>query len=110
MVDNKEKETKEVKLIGQVTDAQIALWKKQYGDRLYTIEKDGHIGYLRKPDRTIMSFLASLTDMMKWNESLMENCFIGGSEIFKKDDDFFLSACKKLDELVNFGEVELKKI
>lgn len=109
-MDNKEKEAKEVKLIGQVTDSQIALWKKQYGDRLYTIVKDGHIGYLRRPDRSTMSFIMRETDAMKFNEGLMANCFVGGSDVFQKDDDFFLAACQKLDTLVDFGTVELKKI
>ena len=42
-------------LIGQATPEQIEAWKKKYG-KLFGIKVDGHICYLKKPDRKILSF------------------------------------------------------
>ena len=70
----------------EVSQEQIDAWKKQHGD-IYAIKVDGKTAYLKKPDRKTLSFasVAGQKDPMKFNEIILENCFIGGDEEIKKD-------------------------
>ncbi|MCU0644751.1 MAG: hypothetical protein MUC94_10875 [bacterium] len=97
-------------LIGQATPEQIAAWKKEFGT-ISCVIVDGHICYLKKPDRNVIS-LASIVgkDPIRFNETLIENCFIGGSEEIKTDDDLFLSASSVLPGLIETKVAELKKL
>jgi hypothetical protein len=97
-----------VKLIGEVTPEQIEEWKKKYG-KMFAIIVDGHICYLKSPDRKILGFasVAGKTDPMKFNESLLNNCFVGGSEAVKTDDELFFAAGSKLVDLIQVKEAEL---
>jgi len=96
------------KLIGQATPEQIEEWKKKYG-QVKGLIVDGHIGYLRKPDRHALAYAATIaqTNPMKSNELLLNACWLGGSEAIKTDDDMFLGAAQKLAELVTVKEAEL---
>ncbi len=95
-------------LIGQATPDQISEWKKKYG-KVSAIIVDGHIAYFKKPDRKTLGYASSIgtKDPIKFNETLMNNCFIGGSEEIKKNDDLFLSASSKLGDLIEIREAEL---
>ncbi len=99
------------KLSGQATPEQIAVWKQQYGDIFSMVVKD-KIGYLKRPDRATLSAATSVGDQdpMKFNEILFENCWIGGDEAIKTDDNYFLAAIGELKELVDFGKASLKKL
>ena len=90
---------------------QIDAWKKQHGD-IYAIKVDGKTAYLKKPDRKTLSFasVAGQKDPMKFNEIILENCFIGGDEEIKKDDSLFLAASAKIVELIEVKEAELVKL
>ena len=101
---------KKTALIGEVTPAQIQEWKDKYG-QIFGIIVDGHICYLKKPDRKILGFasVAGKVSNVKFNETLLNNCFIGGSEEVKTDDDMFLGACSQLSEIVQMKEAELVK-
>lgn len=98
----------EQKLKGQATPEQIEEWKKKYG-KVSGIIVDGHIGYLRKPDRKTLSYasVAGQKDPLKFNEVLLNNCWLGGSDEIKTDDELFLSVGSKLAELVTVKEAEL---
>lgn len=96
------------KLKGQATPEQIEEWKKKYG-KVSGIKVDGHIGYVRKPDRKTLSYasIAGQKDPLKFNEVLLNNCWLGGSELIKTDDELFLSVGGKLAELIQVKEAEL---
>lgn len=98
----------EQKLKGQATPEQIEEWKKKYGT-VKGIIVDGHIGYLKKPDRKTLSYasVAGQKDPLKFNEILLNNCWLGGSELIKTDDDLFYSASGKISELIEIKETEL---
>lgn len=100
----------EGKLIGQVDNDQITAWKEKYGD-VFGIVVEDHIAYLRKPDRKILGFAstAGKTNNVKFNETLLNNCFIGGSDRIKTDDDYFMGACSQLAEIITVKEAELVK-
>jgi len=95
-------------LTGQATPEQVSEWKKKHG-KVSAIIVDGHIAYFKKPDRKTLGYASSIgtKDPLKFNEVLMNNCFIGGSEAIKTDDDLFLSASSKLANLINIKEAEL---
>ena len=98
-------------LKGEATPEQIAEWKSKYTE-IWRIKIDGHICYVKKPDRKILGYasVASKTDPLKFNEVILNNCFIGGSEEIKTNDDLFYGASAVLAELVQVKEAELVKL
>lgn len=99
------------KLKGQASKEQIAEWKEKY-THVWGVVVDGHIGYLRKPDRKILSAASAArkTSDVKSNEALLNNCWLGGSEEIRRNDDYFFSACTQLNELIEIKEAELVKL
>lgn len=96
------------KLIGEVTPEQIQEWKKKHGT-VKAIVVGGHIAYVKKPDRKTLGYatVGSKNDPIKFNEIILQNCFIGGSEAVKTNDDLFLGASSVLTELIEVKEAEL---
>ena len=94
-----------------ITEEQIEAWKKKYRD-VFSVEIDGKTAYLKKPDRRTLSAAAVIgkTDPMKYNEVLLNNCWLGGDEEIKTDDELFLGVSAKLGDLIEIKEAELKKL
>jgi len=90
---------------------KIEQWKKQYGD-VYAYEVDGNVAYLRKADRKTIAAAQSIagSDAIRYNEILLENCWLGGDEIIKTDDAYFLGISSFLAELIQIKVGELKKL
>lgn len=103
--------TEEKELIGKATPEQIEEWKKKYGT-VHAVVVDGHIGYLKKPDRKVLGYASSVgaKDPIKFNELLLTNCWLGGSEDIKTDDEMFLGASSVLATLIEVKEAELVKL
>ncbi|MCR4559781.1 MAG: hypothetical protein K5685_06845 [Bacteroidales bacterium] len=100
----------ETLLIGEVSKEQINTWKKQHKE-IFAVKAEGHICYLRKPDRKVLSYVSSLShNPIKLNEALLNNCWLGGSEEFKTNDEFFLGLSAKLNGLVQIKQAELEKL
>ena len=51
-----------------------------------------------------------LSTEAQFNEILLNDCFIGGSEKVKTDDGLFLGVSAKLAELIEVKESELEKL
>ena len=102
---------KQEALVGQATVAVIDEWKKRHGD-IYAIKVDGHVCYLRKPTRRDLSFASSAgkKDPLKFNETLLRDCWLGGSEAIRRDDDKFMGASGVLDKIIPDAEAELEKL
>lgn len=98
-------------LSGQATPEQIAAWKVLHGD-VYYIKVEDKIGYLRKVDRKTLSFASTIgtKDPMKFNEIILANCWLGGDDELKTNDDYFLAVSGKLSELIVIKEAELAKL
>ena len=64
------------------------------------------------PSRQALSAAAVVgkNDPMKYNEILLNNCWLDGDEEIKTDDSLFLGVSAKLGELVEVKEAELKKL
>lgn len=99
------------KKTGVATPEQIAQWKEKHGD-VFAVSVDGHVCYLKKPDRKTLAYASSIgtKDPIKFNEVLLSNCWLGGSEAIKTDDSLFLGASGKLSEIIEVKEAELEKL
>ena len=95
----------------EVTAEQIAAWKVKHTD-VYLYESDDKKCYLHRPDRKALSAASVIgkTDPLKYNEILLNNCWLGGDEEIKQEDKYFLGISSKLAELVEISEGELKKL
>ena len=102
---------KQEALVGQATVAEIDEWKKRHGD-IYAIKVDGHVCYLRKPTRRDLSFASSAgkKDPLKFNETLLRDCWLGGSEAIRRDDDKCMGAAGGRDKILPDAEAELEKL
>jgi hypothetical protein len=94
-----------------VTKQQIQEWKKQYGD-VYVLNIEDKKAYLRTPDRQTLSYASTLAtkDPLKFNEVVLNNCWLGGDEEIKADDTLFLAASSKLPDLIQIKEATLEKL
>jgi len=94
-----------------VTDEQIKEWKRKHGD-VFQVEVDGRVAYLKKPDRKTLSAASVLgsKDPLKYNEIMLNNCWLAGDEDIKTDDALFLGASSVLAELIEIKEAEIKKL
>src|SRR5690349_7517575 len=93
-------------LKGEVTDVQIELWKKEFGDRIFQMTRDDKCAYMRKPDRVIMAFLTTVP-RDQFNETLINNCWLAGNEELKTDEDAYMWLCGELTKLLDWGTGEL---
>lgn len=95
----------------KVTKEQIQAWKAKHGE-VFMLQVDDKQCYLHKPDRKTLSAAMSLSkaDPIKFNEVLLNNCWLAGDEEIKTDDAYFMGASSQLDKLMEYKQAELKKI
>jgi hypothetical protein len=95
----------------KATNEQVSEWKAKYG-KVYCIQVDGKACYLKKPSRKALGYasMAGKENPLKFNEVLLNDCWLGGDEEIKKDDTLFLSVSAKLSELVEVKEAELVEL
>ena len=62
--------------------------------------------------RRDLSFASSAgkKDPLKFNESLLRDCWLGGSEAIRRDDDKFMGASGLLEKIIPDAEAELEKL
>lgn len=96
---------------GEATPEQIEAWKALHGE-IFAITVEDKIGYLRKVDRKTLSFASTIgtKDPMKFNEVILANCWLGGDEELKTNDDYFLAVSGTLSQLIIVKEAELVKL
>lgn len=94
-----------------VTKEQIQEWKKQYKD-IFVISVEDKKVYLRTPDRKTLSYASTLAtkDPLRFNEVILENCWLGGDEEIKTNDELFLAVSSKLPDLIQIKEATLEKL
>lgn len=111
MEEQNETPTMEEKdMIGAVSPEQVEAWKKEH-KHVQRLMVDGHICYLRKPDRKLISYASSVgtKDPLKFNELLLKGCWLGGSMEIQTDDELFLSVCPEIGKLLETKKAELVK-
>lgn len=95
----------------EATKEQIKAWKEAHGD-VYQITVDGRSCYLRKPKRKELSYasMAGKNDPLKFNEVILNQCWLGGDEEIKTDDELFLGVSAQIATIVEVKEAEIKKL
>lgn len=95
----------------EATKEQIQEWKTKHKD-VYQISVDGRNCYLRKPNRKELSYasVAGKSDPLKFNEVILNQCWLGGDEEIKTDDELFLGVSAQIATLVEVKEAEIKKL
>jgi hypothetical protein len=90
---------------------QIEQWKKQHG-KIYCIEVDGRSCYLRQPNRKDLAAATASgkKDPLKFNDSILVNCWLAGDEEIRTNDELFLGASQVLDEVLEFKTATIKKL
>ncbi|MBY0244505.1 MAG: hypothetical protein K2Q03_03520 [Sphingobacteriaceae bacterium] len=102
-------------LKGQLNAQEVADLKAKQaiaGKQLYEVSAEGHIAYLTTPSRQILGAARLMADgdQMKFNEIVLENCMVAGSEEFKSSDKLFLGLVPYLSDIVEVAEVRIKKL
>jgi len=75
-----------------------------------------HYGYFKKPGRQQMDFASSEAakggkfSVDRFNSSLANNCWIGGDEAMRTDEDLFMSASTQFGELAKVYQAEIKEL
>lgn len=97
--------------MGQATPEQIEAWKSKHGE-VYAAKVDGHVCYLKKPSRKALGYASSAgkNDALKFNEIILNDCWLGGDDTIKTDDALFLSVSAKISDLIEVKEAELEKL
>jgi hypothetical protein len=93
------------------TKEQIEGWKAKHGD-VFRITVDDKACYLKKPGRKTLGYasLAGKENPLKFNEILLNDCWLEGDGEMKTDDTLFLSVSQKLAELIEIKSAELEKL
>jgi len=105
------KEKEEKVLSGQASKEQIAMWKKEHRDVFEVIATD-KVCYLKRPNRNTLQAATDISeqDGMKSNQIILENCWLGGDPEIKTNDLYFLEVTPVLEQIVDFGEAQIKKL
>jgi hypothetical protein len=109
---------KEEAIAGGITEGQLNHWKNQYGEiKVFVIPLDDSgkkkvTGYFRKPDLKVIQAAAPFTDSDPVKAGLIqfENCFLGGDDDFKTNDEVKLSAIQALNKLFKVRVAEIKNV
>lgn len=97
--------------IEKPTKADIEAWKKKHGE-VFKLTIEDKECFLKTPDRKAMSYAASVAikDPLKFNEILLNNCWLGGNEEIKTQDSLFLAASSKIGEIIQIKDASLEKL
>lgn len=96
----------------KTTKEQIAEWKEKYGKIYQLTAEDGSTCVIRKPDRKVLSHATAIAgnDPIKFNEIVLNDCWLGGDEDMREDDAKFMAISGQLGGIIEIAEVELKKL
>jgi len=103
-----------------ITQENIDQWKKQYGSKnIFSVKvpldddnKKFASCIVRKPDLKVIAAAVKfeLTDPIKSGIVMFENCYLGGDEIIKQEDELKSSVIQELNHLYIVRKSELKNL
>lgn len=95
----------------KATQEQIDAWKQQHGV-IHKITVADKAAYLKRPSRKGLGYasVAGKDNPLKFNEVILNDCWLAGDEEIKTDDTLFISVSGKLAELIAVEECELEKL
>lgn len=77
---------------------------------IYEITVEGRSCIVRKPNRKDLSYIAVVTNPVQMTETLLNQLWVEGDEEIRNDDELFFAAAKKLSDLIQVKEAEIKKL
>lgn len=104
---------------GNITQEQIAEWKKKYKtDKLHklTVKVSGNdtaIGYLRPPSREVKATALSMysqNKILECGEFIRDNCWLGGDERLQSSGDIADTAAIQASGVIKFLDAELGEV
>lgn len=89
----------------------VETWKKEHGS-VYLVEVEDYKCWLRKPKRRALSYASSIAakDPIKFEELMLEECWLGGDEILKTDDDLFYAVATVLQQVIEQKKASIVKL
>lgn len=99
----------------EYTEEQLKCWKDKYGDDgVFELMVEDKKAVLHKPSRKDLSFASAGSaygsDVIKFTEILMRQCWIDGDIEIKEDDNYFLGAVPVVQAIAEAKQAELKKL
>lgn len=94
-----------------ITQEQIQAWKQKHGQVFRIVVEDKEC-YLKAPDRKVMSFATSMgaNEPIKFNEMILNQCWLGGDEEIKTNDSYFFGASAQLAGIIEVKTATLEKL
>lgn len=92
-----------------LTEEQIAELKKKHGD-LYEISVGDKSCIVRKPNRKDLSYVSVVKDPIQMSETLMKQLWVAGDQEILDNDDLFLAAIPKMEEVIKVKQATIKKL
>lgn len=95
----------------EFTKEQIEQLKQKHG-QIYKITVDNKSCLLRKPNRKELGYatMAGKDNPLKFNEVILNACWLDGDDEIRNDDTLFLSASAKIADIIEVKEAELEKL
>lgn len=118
MDDQNKKNESLGKMPGGVTREQIEKWKKQYGE-VHVVEVkvekgENVVGYLKPvKERNIYASVFSFMQagkLLEAGEVILANCYLGGDELIKTDEQVAASAAMAAYNVFKLPEATVKKL
>lgn len=93
------------------TPEEIEELKKKHGE-IFKLEVEDKCCILKVPGRKVLSYasVSATKDPMKFNEVILNDCFVAGDEEIKTNDAYFLGASSKIAEIIQVKEARLEKL
>lgn len=91
---------------------QIEDWKAKY-KAVHILTVDNFVGYLRNIDRRTLSAAMNKinrSDIVGAAEVILENCWLGGDDEIKKDDEVFAATVSVIGDLLQTKKAELENL
>jgi hypothetical protein len=86
--------------------------KKKHPKGIFLIEAEGHQAIVRTPTRHELGYAATVSknDPLKFNDVILNKCWIEGDEEIRTDDRIFMAVANQLDTIVETAEASIKKL
>ncbi len=96
----------------EASEKQINEWKAKHGaDNIHRIVFEDAACYVRTPNRIDLGMSGEMSsNSIDERELLLNEIWLAGDEVIRKDDRYFLRAISFINGLVQVKAAELKKV
>lgn len=91
------------------TKEQVAEWKRKHGE-IFELSVGDKSCILRRPNRKDLSYVSVVKDSIQMSETLLKQLWVYGDMEIQEEDDLFLAAIPKMEEVIKVKEAAIKKL